>query len=234
MGPGEASGWNWTVKQFGRLYFRVWPPVLQALHAALVHVDVGHLRHRRIHALGGDHVAVVLAGDVGPAVLQILHRVVAPPVAEAHLPGLRPGGQGQQLVPQADGEEGQVGVVEFPNLFDDLRVVRRVAGAVGEHHPVKAAGQNGLRRGVGGEHGDLTPPVLEAADHVLLHAVVHQGHPQLLFPRGGVHLGLLAGHLLHGALHPVGVDALERLLDRKMLRTGDHAIHGPLTAEYSG
>ena len=165
--------------------------------------------------------------------LQILHRVIAPPVAEAHLAGLRPGGQGQELVAQADGKEGQLTLIELPNLRDDLHVVRRIAGAVGEHHPVEPAGEHRLRRGAGGEHRHLTAPVLEAADHVLLHTVVHQGHPEPPLPQGGVHLSLPAGHPLHGALHPVGPDALQALRDRKMLRTGDHAVHGPLTAEYS-
>ena len=87
---------------------------------------------------------------------------------------------------------------------------------------------------MGGIDGDLTAPLLEAADHVFLHAVVHQGHPQLLLAQGGIELGGLPGHFLHGALHPVGMDLLQALLYMKMLRTGDHAVHGPLTAEYSG
>ena len=140
------------------------------------------------------------------------------------------GGCNVQLALNPDSFE--YAVIEV-NPRDDLHVVRRIAGAVGEHHPVEPAGEHRLRRGVGGEHRHLTAPVLEAADHVLLHAVVHQGHPELLPARGGVHLRLLPGHPLHGALHPVGPDALQALRDRKMLRTGDHAVHGPLTAEYS-
>ena len=63
----------------------------------------GHLV-RELDALGGDHVAVVLGGDEDPTSVQVLHRVVGPPVAEAHLPGHGSGGQGHELVAQADPE----------------------------------------------------------------------------------------------------------------------------------
>ena len=182
--------------------------VAQALHAALVHVYMGHLRHRRVHALGRDHVAVVLAGDEGPSGGQILDRVVGAPMAEAHLPGGGSGGQGQKLVSQAHREERQVGIIELAHLGNDLRVIRRVAGTVGEHDSVEAAGEHRGGGGVGGIYRHLTAPLLKAADHILLHAVVHQGNPQPLFPQRGVHLALLPGDGLYGPLHPIGTDTL--------------------------
>ena len=155
-------------------------------------------------------------------------------MAKGHLPGIGSGGQGQKLVPQAHGEEGEIAVIQGADLPDDLRVVRRVPGTVGEHHPVKTALQNGAGGSVGGIDGHLAAPVLEAADHILLDAVVHQRYPHPLHPNGGIHLGNGAGNPFHGALHPIRPDPGQTVLHMKMLRTGDHAVHGPLTAEYAG
>ena len=80
----------------------------------------------------------------------------------------------------------------------------------------------------------LAAPLLEAADHVLLDAVIHQSHPQLLHAVGGADLGGLAGHPLHRALHPVGADFAQTVLYTKILRTGDHTVHGALIAENAG
>ena len=87
---------------------------------------------------------------------------------------------------------------------------------------------------MGREYGDLTAPRLEAADHILLDAEVQQSHPQLLPGNGGIDLDFLPAHPFHSTLDPVGSDGLQQVLNRKMLRTGDHTVHGTLTAECAG
>ena len=75
-------------------------PVLvpESLHTALVYVDVRDCGHLRADALGADHIAVVLRGDEHPAGVQVLHRMIGAPVAEAHLPGGSAGGQRHELM----------------------------------------------------------------------------------------------------------------------------------------
>ena len=158
--------------------------------------------------------------------------MVAAPVAIVQAARLGAGGQGQDLVAQADGEHGHVAVIQLLHLGDDGHVVGGVAGAVGQHHAVEMPGQHRHGGGESGEHGDVAAPAAQALDHVLLHAEVHHGHPVLLLAIGGAVLRLFAGDPLHGALHPEGPDLLQGLRNIKMLRTGDHAIHAPLTAEY--
>ena len=193
---------------------------------------MGHLGHRRVHRVGQDHIAVVLAGDEHPALLQVPDGVVAPPVAVIQPAGFGPGGQGQKLMPQTDAEQGDIALIQLFQLGNDSGILRRVTGAVGEHHPIKAAGQHRLRRSMRREGGDAAAPAAQALDHVLLNAVVHHSHAVLLLAVGGKHLRLLPGHPVHRALHPVGAQALQHLGHIKMLRTGDHAVHAPLTAEY--
>ena len=207
--------------------------VSEALAGAVVDVDMAHLSHSRIHRLALDHIAVVLAGDEHPAGLDIPHRVVGPPMAIGQRAGGGPGGQRHQLVAQADGKDGQVGLVELAHLGDDLHVVGGIAGAVGEHHAVIAAGEDLLRRRVGGQQGDVTAPGVEAAGHIPLLPQVQQGNFVLRMLRRIVDRSL-GGHPLHGAGHPIGAQPLQHFLHMKMLRAGDHTVHRPLIAEYLG
>ena len=55
--------------------------------------------------LGLDREAVVLRGDLHAAGLLVQHRLVRPAVAELELEGLRPAGQREQLMAQADAED---------------------------------------------------------------------------------------------------------------------------------
>ena len=175
---------------------------------------------------------MVLAGDEHPAGLNVTDGVVAAPVTVVQAARLGSGGQGQDLVAQADGEHGHAAVIQLLYLGDDSHVVGGVAGAVGQHHAVEMTGQHRLGGGEGGEHGDVAATAAQTLDHVLLHAEVHHGHPVLLLAIGGAVLGLFAGDPLHGALYPEGANFLQCFRNIKMLRTGDHAIHAPLTAEY--
>ena len=68
--------------------------------------------------------------------------MVAAPVAIGQPACLGAGGQGQKLVAHAHAEDGDGAVIELAQLGDDLSVFLRVAGAVGEHHAVKAAGEH--------------------------------------------------------------------------------------------
>ena len=175
---------------------------------------------------------MVLAGDEHAVLLQVPDGVVAAPVSVGQAAGLGAGGQGQQLVAHAHAEDGDGAVIELAQLSDDLSVLSGITGAVGEHHAVKAAGEHLAGGGVGGQGHDLTAAAAQALDDVLLHAVVHHGHQVRFLAIGVKHLGLGPGHPADGIFHLIGAQPLHDLGHIKMLRTGEHTVHAPLTAEY--
>ena len=73
---------------------------------------------------------MVLARDVDAAGLKILHRLVCAAVAVLELFGLKAVCKRQQLVTEADAEERFAHVHNLLEVFNDLDVIRRVAGAV--------------------------------------------------------------------------------------------------------
>ena len=85
----------------------------------------------RVHRVG-----MVLGGDFDFAGLQIFHRMVAAPVPELQLVGSGAVGQGDDLVAQADTEDGN-GSQQLPDRFDGLGHVGRVPGPIGNEDAVR-------------------------------------------------------------------------------------------------
>ena len=84
---------------------------------------------------------------------------------------------------QADAEDGEL-AQKLSNLDYGLDVLFGVAGTVGEHHAVHSQGEHFLRRNVKGQAYDLAAPAAQAADDVLLCAVVYKSHGEFLLPLG--------------------------------------------------
>src|SRR4051794_38651196 len=92
----------------------------QALDRAVVEVEMGELGdaevglpvdrlvrlYPRLSARSLDREAVVLRGDVDPPRRQLLDRVVGAAVAEGELEGLQADRTAEQLVAEADAEDG--------------------------------------------------------------------------------------------------------------------------------
>ena len=71
---------------------------------------------------------MILARDVASCGSQVDAGLVHAPIPVLHFIGLRAGGQGQELVPEADAEDGDVladGPLETFNCFFALRRVAR-------------------------------------------------------------------------------------------------------------
>ena len=113
----------------------------QALDDPVVEVDVGDVGAR--HRPSAHGVGVVLAGDLDRPVPQPLHRVVAAVVAEGELERRPAQGRRHQLVAEADAEDGDVGRQQVADGLDGVGDGGRVAGAVGEEHPVRVALDDG-------------------------------------------------------------------------------------------
>ena len=73
---------------------------------------------------------MALRGDVGAVRVDVLYRMVDTAVAVLQLGGLCVDSQCQQLVTEADAEERFAHVHNLLEVFNDLDVIRRVAGAV--------------------------------------------------------------------------------------------------------
>ncbi len=115
---------------------------------------------------------VVLTGDHHHAGLQILYRMVGAVVAIGHLHGLGAGGQGQQLMAEADAEHRDVGFEHLLNRLD--RVVARfgVTRAVGQEDAVRIQRQGFAGWRLRRQHGDAATAGDQHAQDVVLHAIV--------------------------------------------------------------
>ena len=82
-----------------------------------------------------DGEAVVLAGDLDPPGRQVLDRVVGAVVTERQLVGLEADRAAQQLMAEADPEDGTL-TDELADRADDVVERRGIAGAVGEEDRV--------------------------------------------------------------------------------------------------
>ena len=83
---------------------------------------------------------MVLRGDLDPAGLEVLDRVVGAAVAERQLEGLEADRAAEQLVAEADAEH-RPRADELAERVDDVVERGRVAGAVGEEDRVGVAGE---------------------------------------------------------------------------------------------
>ena len=126
-----------------------------------------------------DGEAVVLAGDVTALRPLLEAGLVLAPVAELELVGVAAGGQGQELVAQADAEEGDALAQEPADGGDRRRRPLRVARAVGDDDAARREVQDaaGVRVGRDADDGHAAPD--EGADDPLLDAAVDEDDGRL-------------------------------------------------------
>ena len=84
---------------------------------------------------------------------------------------------------QADPEDGDLAQQAFDRP-DAVADGRRVAGAVGQEHPVGLAGEHVRRLGVRGHDGDAAALVHQELQHGALEAVVIRHHVEAQLGRG--------------------------------------------------
>ena len=205
--------------------------VVEAFTGAVVDVDEAHHRPG-IGQRGVVHgVAVILTGDIDPAGLEVLRRLVCAPVAELHLSCACAGGNGHHLVTQADAEGGQ-GVHEYLYLLYAVCVFGRVAGTVGKHDAVVSRGDYLLRRSLGRVERYGAAACREAVGNAALVAEVQQSYGIARFaPRRKQHR-LLYRDLIHDAGDPVRAHELEQCVVR--LSVGHGGVHDALGADELG
>jgi hypothetical protein len=145
--------------------------VPQPLDGLVVEVDMGHFDICR-QRLGIDGETVVLRSDVHFPGAQILHRLVPTAMAELELEGLRPAGQAEDLVAEADAEDGDARHHDPPGRLDGVGAGLGVAGAVGEEDSIGLQGQHIFCRSSRRDDGNIAALSAQLAQDVVLDAEV--------------------------------------------------------------
>ncbi|MCY1433135.1 hypothetical protein D9M71_491560 [compost metagenome] len=120
--------------------------------------------------------AVVLAGDHHHAGVEVLYRVVGAVVAVAHLHGPGAGGQGQQLVAEADAEYRNLGLQHVLDSLDGVVARLGIARTVGQEHAVRLQRQHFAGRSLRRHHGHAAAAGHQHAQDVQLDAIVEGNH----------------------------------------------------------
>ena len=163
---------------------------------------------------------MVLAGEERARAAHVARRLIHAAVAVFELHGAAALRQRHELVAEADAEHRDA-AEELGDLRDLVNIVRRVAGAVGEHDAVIPGGEDVLRRDRAGQHRHGAAALTELARDVALRAVVDERHAVqhvALRPEG---VGFRRRHLRHGVRDAVGAQR------REILRHGvaDGGVH---------
>ena len=112
-------------------------PVLvhKTLQGLVVEIHVRGHPAARFERVGRHGEAVVLRSDFHTSSGEVADGLVGPAVAEFELEGLRPQGQSEQLMAQANAEDRHLAHDPFEHV-DRVVNGRRVAGAVADEHAV--------------------------------------------------------------------------------------------------
>ena len=164
---------------------------------------------------------MVLAGEERARAAHVARRLVHAAVAVLELHGAAALRQRHELVAEADAEHRDA-AEELGDLRDLADVVRRVAGAVGEHDAVISSGEDVLRLRRAGQHRHDAAAAAELARDVALRAVVDERHAVqhiALRPEG---VGLRRRYLRHGVRDAVGAQGREIVRHR----VADGGVHG--------
>jgi len=143
----------------------------KALAGAVVEIDVGHGDVGALEAIGVGGEAVVLGGDGDRAGGEVLDWLVSAAVAEFEFEGAAAEGVGEDLVAEADAEEGFLA----EDVPDDLVGVGEhlgIARPVGEEDAVRVAREGVRGRGRGRDHAGAESVLAEASQDVVLDAEI--------------------------------------------------------------
>lgn len=149
-----------------------------ALVARVVQVGEVRLPVRR-QGCGVNRVTVILTRDVAATGAHVQSGDVVSTVTVLELDGAGTSSQGQELVTQADTEDGNLrGLHQAAQVVDGILAVSRVTGTVRDENTIKVVG-NLVDGEVVGEHGDTGATANQATQNVLLHTTVDDSHVAL-------------------------------------------------------
>lgn len=133
-------------------------PMPHTLKGLVVEVDMGYLNLRIFDGIYIYTEAVVLGGNLHLACQKILYRVVCTTVTEFQLIGLAAKGKPQELVAQANPEDGIV----WNQAFDGVNGIGDrlgVPGAIGKYDAIGIHGPDFLSAGMSWYNRHIAPPL---------------------------------------------------------------------------
>ena len=137
---------------------------------------------------------------------------------------------------KADCKDRHIGLVQLADFFDDLNVFLRISRAVGQHDAIRAGCEDFFCSCITGINGDFAATLCQGTGDVALCSKIEKRY---FFDRLLKCIGrrkdilFFAGGFLNHSGHGVRMHAGNRVGQIIILSGGDHAVHGPLTAEYS-
>ena len=225
----------------------VFPYIPQTLIGIVIHIDKCRDSYLRIKALWIHCIAMILRGNVHPAGIQILHRMISSAMTVFQFISICPNSQRHQLMAQANGKNRYLRFIKPANLTNHFRILFRVAGTIGKHDSIRLCRQNLLCWGMAGINRHQTPPLRQRTCDISLGAQIQKGHS---FPLAGTslhrlclpgrahgnrqssritglhHIRFLAGNCLHHASDPITLNSFHGFCIIIVSMSGDHAIHG--------
>ena len=145
--------------------------VAQPLDGLVIQINPvhSHLRRqrRRIHCK-----TVVLRSDFDPTRLQIFHRLVSAPMPKLQLEGLATQRLAQNLMTQANPEDGDARVHQRLHLADNPAQRPRIARTIAQEHPGRLVSKHLRGRSPGRNDADSEPPLAEASQDVVFDAEI--------------------------------------------------------------
>ncbi|AGH47863.1 putative thioesterase [Sphingomonas sp. MM-1] len=197
--------------------------------------------------------AVVHAGDLDPAVVRTLDRMVRAAMALVHLVGRGADGEAEELVAEADAEDGLADLQQLPDHRHGIFAGRGgIAGAVGEEHAIGLVGHHLVEGSRRRHHRDAGAGIDQVAQDVPLQPVIDRhdmrasgvgGMGRIALaqrPEAVIPLVALGGGNLPGEVHalqprpPPCLGQQRGDIEFALRIVGDHAVGGALDADGAG
>src|SRR5690554_1492332 len=119
-----------------------------SFYGSIVEIDMGNLQFRVVFRLVAiDAKSMVLGSDLGEASLMILYKMVHAPVTMMHFEGFHPLGAGQQLVAQANTEQGNFSGQCRAERIEGIIHGGRISGTIRKEKPMGVKVQDFLPSG---------------------------------------------------------------------------------------
>ena len=183
---------------------------------------------------------MVVGADVDAPRVEIHHRVIATVVPDRQTTGWRIDSQRQELVAQADAQDGWAARdclgCELPHERDLRLHARGIARSRREHDEVRLLAGDGERRRIRRKNGDLEPPSGDSTQQRPLHTEIDQDRAAALRTIGR-HVRRLAGRDRRDVVHGFPAGARRGLVDGRRrwdLSAPDDAAPGSATSQIEG
>ena len=115
---------------------------------------------------------MILRSDLDPTRLQIFHRLVSAPMPKLQFEGFAAQRLAQNLMTQANPEDGDARVHECLHLANNFTQRTRISRTIAQEHPGRLVSKHLRGRSRGRNDADSEPPLAEASQDVVFDAEI--------------------------------------------------------------